>query len=411
MISLIDLKKNSSRILNVDENERLGLKVYHFDKCDDTDNDVLKQARGIIIKNDNEIISMTFGYTPEWSNNEINKIEKFFEQIDMTKCLFFESHEGCLIRCLFEKESKDWMISTHRRLNAFESRWGSNQSFGDMFVTAIYNEYKINNKFHDRILKFSSSTDANIIFEHFIDSLDKSKEHLFFIRNTFKNYIVCTPPTEDEHQVYYIGSHIDVSPKVDFSFDDLDLVLPKRYTDIQDVKSLIEKVENIDPFKLQGIVVFIPNENGFRLCKVVNDKYAEFTAVRGNEANLYHRYLTLRSDPKTHHLVDKLCYLYPHFVSRFDNVDYIISILVNNMYKAYIDRFVKKQHIVIPKEEYKIVKECFDWYCQDTRRRISRRVIASVFIKQTPQFQNQLIKKYNERKDPTNAQFSQVSEI
>jgi len=244
----------------------------------------------------------------------------------------------------------------------------------------------------DILKSLSSSSPENdlAVFEIFMDTLDKTKQHLFFIRNNLDNYIVCNPP---EHEtVYYVGS-FKTSPSVDFSLENIGIPLPVKHN-INSIDDLINTVNKSDCFKVQGIVAYVKNGDGYKLCKIVNDRYISFTKVRNNEPSIRHRYLALRSDPKNSNLIDGLCYLYPHYVAKFDHIEYMMSIIANTIYKNYVDRYVKHLHTNVPKDEYKIMKECYDWSMEDIRRRVSRRIVTSILNKQNTQFINMIVKRY-----------------
>lgn len=347
-------------------------------------------------------------YTPEIVHKDYDKIREYFKNIPIKDCKFFDSHEGCLLRCIYV--DNDWIITTHKRLKAFESRWSSRFSFGEIFRKAVINHYFSNQEFRNLCISTSSGREKdiltnlneetspieeiNLIFEIFIDTLDKSLQHFFFVRNNHENYIVCDPP--EKETVYYAGSCPNaVSPQDELVFDsNIKIPLPAVY-DFTTVDDIIEYMKTVNHFKVQGLIVYIPRGTGFELCKIVHSEYLNYALVRNNEPSIRHRYLALRTDSRNTELIDKLCYLYPHYISKFDRIEYILSIISNSMYKAYVDRYIKRKHVVVPKEEYKIMKECFDWYMADNRRRISRRVITNILNKQPTQFLSLLIKKYS----------------
>ena len=46
-----------------------------------------------------------------------------------------DAHEGSLLRAFCVNDT--WYITTHRKLDAFRSKWASRQSFGAQFVESL----------------------------------------------------------------------------------------------------------------------------------------------------------------------------------------------------------------------------------------------------------------------------------
>lgn len=388
-----------NQITKTDEMKELNLSMYHYASCSLEDSDAHKRMRGAIVASDGTTISTTFGFTPEFVDTEFDKASKYFESIgvsndSMAKGLVecFDSHEGCLIRCIFYKG--EWLVTTHKKLRAFNSRWSSRFSFGEIFSKSLLNEFYINKGFNSLMLEMNPSLKdmkdelelEKTIYQTFLNSLDKKCQHLFLTKNNYENYIVCDPP--EYETVYYVGSFgEDRKPYFDKT---IQIGRPMKY-EFKSIEELFSHVKQIDVFRMQGIIVYMPNGT---LCKIVNSEYRDWLAVRNNEPSIRMRYLSLRTDTNNAELINKLSYLYPHFVSKFDHMEYTITLIVNNIYKAYIDRYIKNKHTVMPKEEFKIMKECNEWCNQDSRRKISRRVISQFLNKMAPYNLNMMIKRY-----------------
>ena len=158
-----------------DTDEDNNLELYCYVKCDSTDSDLLKQCRGVVFNGD-KLILQTFPYTMEFNNEEVDKItDKLSDVFD--KCSFYEAEEGTLIRMFFFKDR--WYTLTHRKLNAFRSKWASKESFGTLFKDAL--EYEISNNSN---LKASIVMDTDKgILDNFQCILDKNKQYVFLLRN------------------------------------------------------------------------------------------------------------------------------------------------------------------------------------------------------------------------------------
>ena len=63
----------------------------------------------------------------------------------LTQYHIYDAYEGCLLR-LFNFNNK-WFLSTHKKINAFRSKWSSKDSFGLMFQNALQYEYNVDDSF------------------------------------------------------------------------------------------------------------------------------------------------------------------------------------------------------------------------------------------------------------------------
>ena len=123
----------------------------------------------------------------------------------------FMSVEGTLLRLFYENREMEtleegksgvsgvsgvWYLSTNKKLDAFQSRWSSRFSFGNMFVHAL-----------DGIFPSTKTVDENIL-KTFTETLDKSKVYAFLIRSNQENRVVCRSPTNTvpKNKVVYLGA-------------------------------------------------------------------------------------------------------------------------------------------------------------------------------------------------------------
>ena len=118
----------SLEIEKTDENTEL--QMYSYKQCTKVDSDELKAYRGVVVSG-TTIVAPSLGYTPEYNETELDQIH----DLDPMNYSFYPSREGTLLRVFFHNGK--WYLSTHRKLDAFKSRWGSDTSFGDLFVQSI----------------------------------------------------------------------------------------------------------------------------------------------------------------------------------------------------------------------------------------------------------------------------------
>lgn len=365
-----------NKVLLVDCDKENNLDLFCYIKCLENDAELLKQCRGVVF-HDSEIVLRGFPYAPEYNDTEEEKIKKLLVN-NFRTYKFFDSHEGALIR-VFNFSGK-WYISTHRKLDAFRSKWASKESFGTMFLNALEAEYLINENLRKKIETKESDDDS--ILTTFLRTLDTDKRYMFLVRNTAQNRIVSEAPRRAT--IYHVGTFIGET----LVFNDyVDLPYPQEYK-FTSAKELVNCVHNMDPRSLQGVIIFAPNNKQY---KILNKDYQELFNVRGNEPSIKFRYLQIRLDIQA---TDNLFFLYPDKAHIFDDYENVIYEIAKHINRAYVDRYIKRQFVTVPKEEYHIMKTCHEWHLKDRKRnRISFQKVMEVINEQTPTFLNHMIRK------------------
>lgn len=309
------------------------LQIYSYKYCNNDSDELVKKSRGLVFNGETQLFK-SLGFTPEYNETNFS----YLSTLSLEDYKFYKSEEGTLIRVFFHDK---WYVSTHRKLDAFNSRWSSKKTFGDIFK--------------DSLKKCCEEYDP---MEKLTSSLDKEKVYFFLIRNTDENRIVCKAPSENSPSFYYVGN-IGFGDNGLYSTD-----LPNGICSIplqEELKfsswdKVFEYVKNVNPYDSQGLIAFDKVGNQF---KIINDKYQLYSQVRGNESNLVIRYLQIRGNPS---LSSKLLELYPEQASLLLNYEFIINMIAKEIHTAYISRFVQKKHVVVSKNAYKIVKECHGWH-------------------------------------------------
>ena len=373
----------------VDSDEENKLDMFCYIKCSDEDNDFIKQCRGIIF-NEDKLVLKAFPYTVEYNTDQTNEINNVIHNINDWS--FFESHEGALVRLFYFNEK--WFLSTHRKLNAFKSKWASKESFGTFFVNALSSEENTNENFKNSI-KSESALEESIL-TRFQNVLDKTKQYMFLILNNKDNRIVCSPP--ENPTVYHVGTFVNGELKLD---ENICLKKPKQLT-FETVEDLISYVDKLSYKELQGIICFDINN---RQIKIVNKDYQDLFFARGNEPSIKFRYIQVRMNRR---LVNMLYYLYPEMHPVFDEYENTIYNIAKSIYSSYVQRFIKKRYVSVPKEEFLIIKECHTWYMSNREEnRISLDKIVGVLNEQTPTNLNHMIRRFKLEKS---RQIEQLSE-
>ena len=118
---------------------------------------------------------------------------------------------------------------------------------------------------------------------------------------------------------------------------------------------------------LQGLICFGPNNYQI---KILNKDYNDLFRARGNEPSIKFRYLQVRMDRRS---VNMLYHLYPEMINSFDEYENTLYDIARSIYRAYVQRFIKKQYITVPREEFSVVRECNSWQLSNrTENRIKQ---------------------------------------
>lgn len=346
--------------------------VYYYNNCDDSSPEELKNVRGVVFTKEGDLVMRSFGYTPEYSTDNLVQIPNF------QKCICFESQEGALIR-LFCHESK-WYVATHRKLDAYHSKWSSKYSFGEMFENAIRHLHGTNSTIHDWIGEVEHSED---IINKFFTKLNPAHQYMFLIRNSEENRIVCINP--DTPTVYYAGSFWNQGNT--FGFDDIPIEKP-RQLEFNSIDELKNFVDNCEYTAIQGVIVFTP-EN--RIFKVLNSTYLEYYNIRDNCPSVKFRYLQLRNDPRK---VEQLKILYPKYIPDFEKYENIIETLAKQIHQSYIARFVNKHYSKISSDLYMVTRICHGMHIANRNVKVTLDLVKEILNRQSDVYLNRVIKEY-----------------
>jgi len=322
-------------ILNYNNDSNIDINVVE-------DEAILKRIRGSIYDSETkELVVSTSCFCDEMTPEEFEEQILSDESIMSEKKLMFRSYEGSLIR-VFKYKEKIY-ISTHKKLDAFNSKWCSTNSFGYLFKHAL-----------SRML-FMHGVDVN----KYIESLTENYVHTFLLRNSKENRLVCNYPSRDEDTfVYYVGSY--EMGKVQFipSFFSKNSYIPIPYFN-DDIKNVPEKVRKMNYKFEQGVLVMF--ESG-RTIKVLNNLYNKYKNVRGNTPNIILRYLELRNNKEEQRILENL---FPEYIQEFESINHKLFDVASFITRQYINRFIRKRYSVVPPCQYVITKQLHEWHKQD----------------------------------------------
>jgi len=393
------IQAQSGKIRLSDTDQDAGLDLFCYHRCDNSETKLVKNCRGIIFSGD-KVVMRGFPYTEEYTveDESLNALKAVLGNT-LSTCKFFDAHEGALLR-VFCWKSK-WYITTHRKLDAFRSKWASKESFGQMFKSAL--EAKWNKRDPDFMQQCCgddwASDDVVIkettdVSKTFLESLDVTKQYMFLILNNYDNRIVCISPetptvfhvgtfdTTDEDGVRVPDTKCDMTTRVGLEWPQ-----ERPFNNWADFTKL---VGSLNSEKLQGIIIYdTATTNQYKL---FNQEYHELFQVRGNEPSVKYRYLQVRMQKE---LVNKLYYLYPKFADAFDDYENTLYECAKQINMNYINRFIKKKYVTVPKEEFHVMKACHDWHLQDREKnRISLRKVIDTMNEESSSNLNRIIRRF-----------------
>jgi hypothetical protein len=371
-----------------DTDEACGLTNFCYVSDPKTDDEqfrsnvgIIQQCRGVVFDGEN-VVMRAFSHNDEFGQSEMNVIGEKLTGIgggDLSEglkvCRFYESHEGALIRMFFYKGK--WFTTTHRKLNAFKSKWGCNDSYGSIFKNALKHQISTNEDLKNSL----PDTNGNF-FDAFQSGLDKSHQYMFLVRNTKENRLVSTAP--DEPTMYHVGTFVNGELDLDI---DIKVNRPMSFT-FDNIESLHEHIASTHPADTSGLVVFCPGNLQF---KISSDIYMSMFSVRGNQQSIKFRYLQIRMDQRSN---ETLRMMYPEKNDEFNEYEQLLQDISKKIHNAYMNRFIHKQFVSVPVGEYVVVKTAHKWFWDDRdNRRVTFHVIRDIMNEQSATSLNQMIKK------------------
>lgn len=277
--------------------------IYLYDTHD-------QQAQGIISIDDKFIVPGM--PVPK----EIMVYDDEIEKINLNNYIVLSALEGSLIRVFSDNEK--WIISTNKRLNAFQSCWGSNKSFGKIFLEKI------------------NETDPRIF-----SMLDKNKVYIFFLKTDKFTKIVCNQ-TEEESLVIF-GTYEKINndePTVQMPniiYDDAKII---NFKTIYDARIYINSsIEN--NITRQGLILFSLDSSNPHIIKILDPKYKFLFDIRDNNPSIHSRLLELILMSDNFYLEKFINIMYPERSQEF-------KLLYENLLKMikYISSAYVKRHLM-----------------------------------------------------------------
>lgn len=270
-----------------------------------------------------------------------------------------ESIEGSIIRIFFA--DNQWFISTTRKLNAFQSRWGGKDSFGILLSQSLEHRYSTCLEFKEWI-ESSDVNSTHSILDKFLSLLQREQVYEFILECTKQTRRVCTPKSFPK--LYLINENIS-----------LPLPSPKEYN-FSSIRDAFTLVDNSDPFQFAGLFL----DFGSEYIHLVSHEYKRWLKVRGNTPNLLIRYLELHRNDATESITDlrELC---TEYRNEFEQYNRIISQICQELFDYYIDRYIRKTFVFVSPEYHLILKKCHQDYIDSIREQKEKQKISIQKVK------------------------------
>jgi hypothetical protein len=290
-----------------------------------------KSIRGVIFEN-NKVIHKGFPYSEDVDVDDTERLRVLCS--DFRACL---SHEGTVIKMLYFGEQ--WNMTTHRRLDATKSRWGSSKSFGDIFKDCLKKYFET--------------------YCDFLSCLDKKKHYHFLLKSTPTTRIVVKPDGDEPILLTAIScaETFEVLP-----LQPIANIPIAKSLEFSDAAAIAEFVKDCDPFYAQGVIFF--SQDMKQTFRVANTNYLKYVSVRDNIASLPLAYACIRQKEEEKKLFFEL---YDEAKNISENFEKRFEIIAQDLHRSYIDRFVHKRHFRVSQQRHAILNALHTSYLKKKR--------------------------------------------
>jgi hypothetical protein len=291
------------------------LELFCYTKCDDNDAALFKRARGVVFDGD-KLIAATIPYVVTFSILEKVRTRVIYDNFENYD--FYASIDGTILRLFFANEK--WNLSTFKRLNAFDSRWASDVSFGTIFANSLGEPY-----------------------ETFLSKLDESKQYIFLLPR-FLDVTLFVGEYNSPEDMFFTQETV---------FENLK-TLPRLC--FQSSKDVYDFINDIQP--PESGVLCINKETG-EFYKIVHHFFFEFSKIRGNIPDVLTRYLQIRTNKE---LSEDFYNTFDDYKRTLDRVEINIEQLSHHLYGLYKEKYLDKTITSVPPAEHFILRRCNQKY-------------------------------------------------
>jgi hypothetical protein len=267
----------------------------------------------------------------------------------------YEAVEGTLIRVY--RHAEQWQISTSSRIDAFSSTWASPQSFGEQFAEWV-------------------ESISGVPLDVFLCSLRLDRTYFFLLPTSGLNRLGKLPTTEHQtREIFLVAIETDthellVGPQL--PQDEVNLWSRTREWTVATLDEFADLAERYNLMYYRSTT---------ELVKCMTTEYARRCALRGNQVNILYRYLELYKS-EAFDDCDALRSMFPEVdfeTLLFDKTDRAVRLI----HQAYLNRYIHKQVIHLPKALYILIRKCHARY-KATGDKTTYVTVREIFLAQHP---------------------------
>lgn len=313
--------------------------IYNNNDSNINDN-LVKFFNGVIIKKDTlKVLCYTFDKCPEETTIDNN--------FTNNNCKIQPVYEGTLIR-LFYHDNK-WNISTKKMINAFNAKWTSKKTFGEMFLD-IFGHDNFNTKINS-ILQ-NTNYCYSFLMGHTENNIIQNQGNYIIHLNTIDLINNCEVQEKLPDLSNNKIKHIDDYGIIEFNMN---------------YDQLVEHIKNIkNDNGLNEIGYMLINQNGNRQ-KFMKNIYSEIRELWGNTNNRLFRYLHLRKNPDK---LKKYLDIFKNDKTEFLNYENYLMNVATLILNIYRNRHISKQITKVPFYIRDIIYKVHGMYLQ-TKNKVS----------------------------------------
>jgi hypothetical protein len=304
----VETSKYPFKIVDSKPEKDLYMVHYDVDEINNSPKDsVERKLRGVIVSEEDGIIVPSFGYTPTivLDDFDIKTVENVTEkqgqvhnlkEFNTTKIL--PMFDGTLLRVW--KYKNEIHISSHKKIDAINSRWGTSGKFVDLFKKYTEEIFDLEDLFNTEGVEESLEQEyTSIKIHNFLlvdnDLMISSKLSLDNITGfvLYINSVNCTLPSNIEDNLSTLHyTEIKCTDKTVFKVKSFDM----NETEYQSflTKGFFPNETDINPqISLgEGLILF----NGINMLKIVSNGYNNRSKLVNNDPNILHRVFELLTD-------------------------------------------------------------------------------------------------------------------